>query len=667
MIHVVPLVALLSLLAPLPPQSAGSDLDTLMGDVLERRDANREALAAYEFRETEALEIRGQDEIAPLQSSSKEFLWRRRDGLMVRDPVSVNGVPVGGVGRGWEVGAVSSDRGLSTDDFYDWDSFFNFQFEPGHYYLAGRETFEGREVLRIEYYPRHLFSRAGDESSLGAGLDRTTVVTMLVSVGDRQIVKWTFANVGMQFLPFRWLVRVGAAEVSMILDTGPDGAWLPRRIELGARASVATSQLTIRLTRDFHHFVRATDGTPLPVGGPNAPDAAVAAEVSVGGSFEGSGGTINRVRFHGNHSISDGQLGGIVGVRPGDSLTAELPAQVRRRLLDSGLVDRADVRVRGTSLQDADDIALVILVRERVGFGDHFQFLPMFEWSDEYGITVGGRVSIVEIYGDDERLSFPLSIGGRDRAAVEFSDDFQHRFISRLRTSAGYLREVNPHFEESETRVHAEVLVSKRWGRFGEVDVHAGWADVDFLGTEDQQATFGVSARFDTRRETGLPRNAVYVEGGWQPLKIIDGPYRNRFDLDLRGFVGVLERTTIAIGAQYNGADGPLPSYERYLMGGLTTLRGFEPGTFIGDNRAIASVELRVPVWEPFPIMLVGVNGFWDTGAVWDDGTQVAEAKFHNGVGGGVFLMAAFLQLNVDVAYGLDNGWVVHIGSGLRY
>lgn len=29
--------------------------------------------------------------------------------------------------------------------------------------------------------------------------------------------------------------------------------------------------------------------------------------------------------------------------------------------------------------------------------------------------------------------------------------------------------------------------------------------------------------------------------------------------------------------------------------------------------------------------------------------------------------VAAFLQLNVDVAYGLDHGWELHIGSGLRY
>ena len=36
--------------------------------------------------------------------------------------------------------------------------FMDFKFEPGNYYLAGREKLEGQDVLRIEYYPERLFS-----------------------------------------------------------------------------------------------------------------------------------------------------------------------------------------------------------------------------------------------------------------------------------------------------------------------------------------------------------------------------------------------------------------------------------------------------------------------------------------------------------------------------
>ena len=212
----------------------------------------------------------------------------------------------------------------------------------------------------------------------------------------------------------------------------------------------------------------------------------------------------------------------------------------------------------------------------------------------------------------------------------------------------------------------AAASVTRRLRRF-EIGVDVGWADVDFLGEQQQQVSAGISMLFDTRRERGLPRNATYIAAGWLPLQILDGEYRNRYNLDVRGYLGAFGRSTVAIGATIDTADGPLPAYEQYLLGGMATLRGFTPGEFIGDNRIHASAELRVPVWEPAPVVLLGVNGFWDTGSVWDHGTDLGKTQFRNGVGAGVFLMATFVQLNLDVAYGLDEGWQFHIGSGLRY
>src|SRR6185436_20895269 len=36
--------------------------------------------------------------------------------------------------------------------------FLRFRFEEGNYALVGRETLDGRDVLRIEYYPAKLFN-----------------------------------------------------------------------------------------------------------------------------------------------------------------------------------------------------------------------------------------------------------------------------------------------------------------------------------------------------------------------------------------------------------------------------------------------------------------------------------------------------------------------------
>ena len=41
----------------------------------------------------------------------------------------------------------------------------DFKFEPGNYYLAGREQLEGQQVLRIEYYPTRMFNDDDDDKN----------------------------------------------------------------------------------------------------------------------------------------------------------------------------------------------------------------------------------------------------------------------------------------------------------------------------------------------------------------------------------------------------------------------------------------------------------------------------------------------------------------------
>jgi len=646
-------------------RSAESSLDALMREVLQERDRTTGRLLRFAFRETEVLSVRGQDEVAPLQSSVRELAWGERDGLLVREAVSRDGVAVEEPGHSWDPVEIPPPERFSLDRFWAWDGIFYFPYEPGRYFLAGVETFEGQEVLRVEYYPRLLFARPGDGSAIGAEVDATSLVTMLVSRAQRRIVAWHYQSIGLQFLPFRWLVQVGAVSASMIIDAAPDGTWLPRRAVLRARASTAPSQITLQVTRDFYDIREADSGDPVPL--PSGEGDSELPDIDAPTSWppDGEPDTVTAVTFHGNYSLPDGQLGGIAGVGPGDAFYQGLPQEVRARLLGSGLVDRAEVRVRGDN-QGGDGAELINVVRQRPGFADHIQVLPLFEWSDEYGVTVGGRASLVNLWSVDDRLSFPLAIGGRDLALVEFVDDYPESFVGGVRASAGYLRQANPHFDEDEARTLVEGRAFKRAGRF-QLDVEAGWAEVDFRAQRSRQVSFGLSARYDTRRETGLPRNAVYLAAGWRPLKILDGELHQRYQAQARGYLGLTARSTLVVGGTYDGADGALPPYEQYILGGLETLRGFAPGAFIGDNRAHATVELRARVWEPLPVVVVGVNGFWDTGSVWDDGTSPGKARFHNGVGFGAFLMAAVVQLNVDVGYGIGSGWQFHIGSGLRY
>jgi len=144
-------------------------------------------------------------------------------------------------------------------------------------------------------------------------------------------------------------------------------------------------------------------------------------------------------------------------------------------------------------------------------------------------------------------------------------------------------------------------------------------------------------------------------------------PTINRMQTDARGYVGLIGQSVVSVRARLDTSDGPLPSYEQWLLGGSSSLRGFKTASFAGDNRALAGVELRVPLSSPLGVTRLGLSTFVDSGTVYDHGVRLRDATFHHGAGAGVFLLAPFLQMNLDVAYGFDRGLRVHFTTGFQF
>jgi outer membrane protein assembly factor BamA len=80
-------------------------------------------------------------------------------------------------------------------------------------------------------------------------------------------------------------------------------------------------------------------------------------------------------------------------------------------------------------------------------------------------------------------------------------------------------------------------------------------------------------------------------------------------------------------------------------------------------------VELRVPITSVLTgsIARFGVVAFWDTAAIWDYGDTLGGQKFHHGVGGGIYVQAPLVRLNVDVGNDLQGSTRVHFGLGFRF
>lgn len=285
--------------------TAQTDLDAFMKEVLASRDENWKKLQQYVLDERGTLDVRGPGRIA-VWGDRREYTWYIRDGFFVRSPVRVNGVAVGEADRQKyerdylerqrrrerrrrgdqeDAGASPADvegllRQTRQPEFVSSAYFLRFRFEEGKYALVGREVLDGRDVLKIEYYPAKLFRGTDRRPSGGSGatdedkaydvefrrlMNKTALVTLWIEPSGHQIVKYTFDNIAMDFLPVQWLVQMDELHASMTMGQPFDGVWLPGRVDFQAALSLAVGQFDLHYSLEYHDYRRADVTTKVTI------------------------------------------------------------------------------------------------------------------------------------------------------------------------------------------------------------------------------------------------------------------------------------------------------------------------------------------------------------------------------------------------------------------
>ncbi len=123
----------------------------------------------------------------------------------------------------------------------------------------------------------------------------------------------------------------------------------------------------------------------------------------------------------------------------------------------------------------------------------------------------------------------------------------------------------------------------------------------------------------------------------------------------------------LALRGAYVRASGALPLFEQTLLGGSGSLRGYRTGHRAGDNVATASVELRVPLNSPLNTGRFGVKAFADWGTAWQSGDRLADQRVERGLGGGVYVGAGPVILDLDVAWPETGKPRAHFGLGVSF
>jgi len=259
--------------------------------------------------EVETFEVLGPGRV-PVARVRREYTWYVRDGIHVRSPVRFDGVPIteserrayedkwmkseinrrksrterdakrAEEGKGPAVSAPSINEPRFVSESY----FMDFKFEPGNYYLAGKETLDGHEVLKVDYLPTKMFDE-NDESKktdpkketkgekkeresdevIDRKMDKTSQVTLWVDPVSHQIVKYTFDNVWLDFLPGGWIVKIDDLRASMQMGQPFPGVWLPHSMNIHAGFTVALGSMELQYRREFSNYRKADVATKVKV------------------------------------------------------------------------------------------------------------------------------------------------------------------------------------------------------------------------------------------------------------------------------------------------------------------------------------------------------------------------------------------------------------------
>ncbi|HVD94149.1 MAG TPA: hypothetical protein VNC21_17750 [Vicinamibacterales bacterium] len=312
--------------APVPKAVAPTtDLDRFMATALQRRDIDRKTLSDYVLDEVEAFEVLGPGKV-PFARMRREYTWYVRDGIHVRSPLKFDGVPIPeSERRAYEEKWIHSEENrrkfrteriekraqegkppavsvpsVNEPRFISESYFMDFKFEPGNYYLAGKETLDGHEVLKIDYLPTRLFNDEDDhadhdhkadeadkadkggkpvqekpdkrsakekekekdkeqraEEDIDRKMNKTAQVTLWVDPASHQIVKYTFDNVWMDFLPAGWLVHIDDLRASMQMGQPFPDVWLPRNVSIHGGVSFALGPMELSYKREFSNYRKA--------------------------------------------------------------------------------------------------------------------------------------------------------------------------------------------------------------------------------------------------------------------------------------------------------------------------------------------------------------------------------------------------------------------------
>lgn len=193
--------------------------------------------------------------------------------------------------------------------------------------------------------------------------------------------------------------------------------------------------------------------------------------------------------------------------------------------------------------------------------------------------------------------------------------------------------------EYEEERLGGQVALGGRFGKDWQWRVQYKSEDIAIIPLEGEPPQGDGKANsltptviYDTRDDVFNPHEGWYctlqVEfaGGF-----LGGDYDyTKYVLDARNYISAGENAVLALRLLGGIADRELPSFEKFSVGGVNTLRGYDLYEFQGDKMLVANLEYRFEVAKNTQVVVFG-----DAGYAWDlrEPIDLGDVKIGYGVG----------------------------------
>ena len=398
-----------------------------------------------------------------------------------------------------------------------------------------------------------------------------------------------------------------------------------------------------------------------------------------------SEGRLEKIVIEGNDKTKEKVITREITVEPGDLFNFDNAKKSLQDIYNLGYFE--DVSMRLDPGNEEDSVVLVIKVIEKntgkFGVGAGYSF----------GEGVMGYINVEEanLFGSGQSLKAELEVGNTTTYKLSFYEPWFGNTPTFLGLSAynsiyNKDEEVNAIYSEYEEHFIGAKLT---FGRKFENDVKIGVelktenASYELIsGNLPDDISEGLTnsitpiITYDTRDDVFNPTEGWYdsfsiqFSGG-----ILGGDYDYRkYDLVLRTYittdileekgeestlVNTINEGVLALRAMGGYSDSKLPSFDRYEIGGVSTIRGYDYEEFSGDKMLVLNAEYRFPLAENFQgVVFADCGNAWD----YDEPISINDLKF--GAGLGVRFDTPIGAIRIDYGVGEDKEGQFYLSIG---